>query len=144
MDTGSEYSTAVSASVLLRMGKLDEARQMVQRTTDNPMWLRGFLTACLDHNTSEMDKIAASAEANLLPERDSELKYYQAAILAHCGERSSAVKFLREAIAENYCAVAALQQDPLLEPVRQSPEFAELRNAASSCQQRFMSGISGP
>jgi eukaryotic-like serine/threonine-protein kinase len=138
MDTGSEYSTAVSASVSLRMGKLDETRQMVQRMTDNPMWMRGFMTACLDGNTAEMDKIAAAAETNLLPERDSELKYYQGAILAQCGERATAIKFLRRAIEENYCAVSALQQDPLLQTLRASPEFAELRNLAGDCQQKFM------
>ena len=47
LDAGSEWSTAVKVSVLMREGKLTEARQAAQRMTENPIWMRGFLQACL-------------------------------------------------------------------------------------------------
>jgi serine/threonine protein kinase len=140
VDAGSEYSTAVGVSVLLREGKIEEARQLARSMTNNPPWLPGLLKACLNGaSQDQLGKAASDAEANLLSERDSELKYYQGALLAYCGQSDIAYKFLSKAIAENYCATEALQKDPLLNGMRGTPRFEELVTASSQCTQKFAS-----
>lgn len=137
-DAGSEWSNAVKVSVLMRMeNKTVEAQQAVQRMTDSPMWMRGFLQACLNKGPQgDMDRMAKQAETELLPEQDSELKYYQGTLLAACGEKQASFVFLRKAVDEKYCAREALLEDPLLSGVRTDPEFQGILTAAADCQQR--------
>jgi hypothetical protein len=81
----------------------------------------------------------------LLPETDSELKNYQGALLAACGEKEIAYKFLAEAADEKYCAYQALQGDPLLSVVQNDPEFRQILQTARVCQKQFLAaGQPGP
>ncbi len=138
VDADSEWSNAVRVSVLMREGKTTEARQAAQQMTDNSMWMRGLLLACLNKAPgTEVHRLADLAQNELLPEQDSELKYYQGTVLAACGEKQIAFTFLRKAVAENYCAQQALQSDPLLAGVRADAEFRQIVQAASECQQKF-------
>jgi hypothetical protein len=138
LDAGSEWSNAVRVSVLMREGKTTEAQQAAQQMTENSMWLRGLLQACLNKApATEVHRLAELAQNELLPEQDSELKYYQGAVLAACGEKQIAFAFLRKAVAENYCAHQALQSDPLLAGVRGDAEFQQIVQAAAECQQKF-------
>jgi serine/threonine protein kinase/Tfp pilus assembly protein PilF len=138
LDAGSEWSNAVRVSVLMREGKMVEAREAVQQIPQNPMWMRGLLQACLTKvPATEVHQLAESSENELLPEQDSELKYYQGALLAACGERQTALDFLRKAVAENYCADQALQSDPLWANLRGDAEFRQIVQQAAACQQKF-------
>jgi hypothetical protein len=102
------------------------------------MWMRGLLQACLNKAPeTDVHRLAELAEKELLPEQDSELKYYQGAALAACGEKHIAFAFLRQAVAGNYCAHQALQSDPLLANVRGDAEFQQIVQAAAECQQKF-------
>jgi serine/threonine protein kinase len=137
-DAGSEWSNAVRVSVLMRQEKTTEAQQAAQKMTENSMWMRGLLQACLNKvPATEVHRLAGLAESELLPEQDSELKYYQGALLATCGEKKIAFDFLRKAVSENYCAHQALQSDPLLANVRDDPDFRQIVQAAAECQQKF-------
>jgi hypothetical protein len=139
LDAGSEWSNAVKVSVLMREGKMEEAQQAVNKMTGNPTFMRGVLEACLNKaSAKEVHRLAEQAQNELLPETDSELKYYQGAILAACGEKQIAYAFLRKAVAENYCAYTALQTDPLLVKLRGTSEFSGLLSAAKECQNRFL------
>jgi eukaryotic-like serine/threonine-protein kinase len=138
LDAGSEWSNAVRVSVLMRQGKMPEARQAAQQMTENSTWMRGVLQACLNKAPeTEVHRLAELAQNELLPEQDSELKYYQGTILAACGEKEIAFAFLRQAVAGNYCAHQALQSDPLLANVRGDKEFRQIVQAAAECQQKF-------
>ncbi len=138
LDAGSEWSNAVRVSVLMRQGKTTEAQQAAQQMPQNSMWMRGVLQACLNQApAAEIHRLAELAQNELLPEQDSELKYYQGSILAACGEKQIAFTFLRKAVAENYCAREALQSDPLLAGVREDAEFHQIVQAAADCQQKF-------
>ena len=113
-------------------------RQAAQNMTDNPLFLRGVLGLCLNGaSQQDVQKRAAEFEPKLLSERDSELKYIQGSIFAYCGLSDSAIKFLRLAVEQNYCAYSALQSDPLLSKVRGSKEFDQLLAAAKTCQQKL-------
>jgi hypothetical protein len=137
-DAGSEWSNAVRVSVLMRQGKTKEAEQAAQQMTDNSMWMRGLLQACLNKAPeTEVHSLAELAQTELLPEQDSELKYYQGALLVACGEKRAAFAFLRKAVAENYCAHQALLSDPLLADVREDAEFRQIIQAAAECQKKF-------
>jgi eukaryotic-like serine/threonine-protein kinase len=139
VDAESEFSRSLTVSVLLREGNVAEAQQGVFRMTDNPPWMREFLRACLSGApAAETDRLAQAAENNLLPERDSEFKYYQGTLLANCGKRGIAMKFLRRAVQENYCAATALKTDPLLANVRGMSEFNDLMGASNQCKQKFL------
>jgi len=143
-DAGSEWSNSVMVSVLMREGRMGEARQATLRMTANLIWMRDFLQACLDKApTTEVHRRAQLAEIDLLPETDSELKYYQGAVLAACGEKEIAYKFLAKAVDEKYCAYQALQADPLLSGVQADPEFRQILSAAEACQKKFVAGQGG-
>jgi len=140
-DAGSEWSDAVMVSVLMREGRMKEAREAADRMTTNPTWMRDFLLACLNKDPHEaVDLLATQARDRLLPEQDSELKYYQGAMLAQCGEKKIAYEFLRKSVEQNYCAYQALQSDPLLSGVQGESDFREIVQAAGECQRKFKAG----
>jgi TolB-like protein/tRNA A-37 threonylcarbamoyl transferase component Bud32 len=140
LDEGSEYANAVKVTVLMREGKMTEAQRAVQPMTENPLWMRGVLQACLNKAPEEeVHRAAETAEKELMPVRNSALKYYEGAVLADCGEKQIAYEFLRKAIEGRYCAHDALLDDPLLAGVRADPEFQEIVKAAAACQGKVAS-----
>ncbi|MGA9987004.1 MAG: protein kinase [Terriglobales bacterium] len=137
-DTGSEWSNGVRVSVLMRQGKILEAQQAAPQMTENPMWMRGLVEACLAKApATEIHRMAEQAENELLVKQNPEMKYHQGTLLAACGEKQIAFVFLRHAVAGNYCAYQALQSDPLLARVRGDAEFHQIVEAAADCQKKF-------
>jgi tetratricopeptide (TPR) repeat protein len=94
LDAGSEWANWVMPSILLREGKINEAREAARRMPTGTRYERELTEAAL-HT-------------------------------------------MRLAIDQNYCALSALENDPLLSPSRPTAEFAELLKAARSCQQPVM------
>ena len=130
----------------MREGKMTEAGQAAQQMTENPIWMRALLQACLNKApAAEVHRLAEVAQNELLPEQDSEMKYYQGTVLAACGEKQIAYLFLRKAVAENYCAYQALQSDPLLAGVRRMRSSGRLckRRANASRNLRWRRGWGG-
>ena len=128
-------------AVLMREGRMGEAREAADKMTTSAPWMRPFLQACLNKaSADDIQRLAQDAQKELLPETDSELKYYQGAILASCGEKEIAYAFLAKAVDENYCAYQGLQSDPMLSGVQGDPEFRRIVDAAGSCQRKFMAG----
>jgi TolB-like protein len=140
-DAGSEWSNAVIVSVLMREGRMREAHEAAEKMTKNPTWMREFLLGCLNKAPSEaIHSLAERAQDDLLWEQDSELKYYQGAVMAQCGEKKIAFAFLRKAVEQRYCGYQALRADPLLAGVQGDAEFREIEQAAGECQKKFMAG----
>jgi len=138
-DAGSEWSSAVMVSVLMREGRMKEAREAAEKMTSNPTWMREFLLGCLSKQPQEaIHSMAQRAQDDLLWEQDSELKYYQGALIAQCGEKKIAYSFLRKAVEQKYCAYQALQADPLLAGVQGDADFREIVDSAQQCQQTFV------
>jgi hypothetical protein len=110
--------------------------------TENPMWMRGLVEACLDQApATDIHRLAERAENELLAKQNPEMKYHQGTILAACGEKEIALTFLRQAVAGNYCAHQALESDPLLAGVREDVEFHRIVQAAAECQQKFAAAL---
>ena len=139
LDAGSEWAARQTAFIFVGQGKLAEARQSIQRTSDMPLMGRDLLQACLaPQQTSQLDKTAQKIEAAALAGVDAEPQYWVGALLSYCGQKEAAVRLLRSAIGQNYCAYTALISDPMLVKLRGTSEFSELLTAAKACQNRFL------
>jgi eukaryotic-like serine/threonine-protein kinase len=115
LDAGSEWAAFVTPSLLLREGKVDEAREAVKRMPTAPRYRRDLLEACLQlRPAADLDRMAQEAETSLPTEPDPETWYYQGAIFAYCGKKQAALHLLQSAVEQNYCAHENLLSDPLL------------------------------
>lgn len=98
-----------------------------------------FLRACLNHAPeADLGKAAAMLEADPNMARDGELLYQNAETLSFCGQTEPALRELARAIRANYCSYPAMDKNPLYDPIRTRPEFAEWRQAAIQCQLSFL------
>jgi eukaryotic-like serine/threonine-protein kinase len=135
LDAGSEWAAFVTPSILLREGKLEEAKASVKKISSNPRYHRDLLEACLGMRpASELDGIVAGAEASVLAEPDPEPWYYEGTIMAFCGKPDISLHMIKAAVEQNYCSYAALLSDPLLTKMRSSKEFDAVLTAAHQCQ----------
>jgi TolB-like protein len=134
LDAGSEWANSYATpSLLLRQGKIAEARQAVKQMSANPQYHRDLLEACLLGPPSELDRIAHEDETGTLA-FDPEKVYDQAVILAYCGKKDAAFRMLKIAVEQNYCAYSNLLSDPLLTKLRSDRRFDEVLTAAHDCQ----------
>ncbi|HSZ63225.1 MAG TPA: protein kinase [Terriglobales bacterium] len=136
LDAGSEWAAYVTPSVLLREGKVQEAREMVKRMPTTPRYHRDLLEACLGlRPPAELDRLAHDAETSLPAEPDPETWYYQGSIFAYCGKKQAALHLLQSAVEQNYCAHENLLADPLLAKLRTDTAFDKVLTAAGACQE---------
>ncbi|HXY07467.1 MAG TPA: protein kinase [Terriglobales bacterium] len=136
LDTGSEWAAYATIHVLLREGKLAEARENMRNVSSNPRYHRDLLETCLGMRpASSLDQIAQAAEAAVLAEPDPEPWYYTGTIMAFCGKKEAALRMINAAVEQNYCAYSALLADPLLKALHSSAEFDKVLTAANQCQQ---------
>jgi serine/threonine protein kinase len=142
LDAGSEWANWIMPLLLLREGKLGEAREAVKRTPPTPRYDRDLLEAVLGlRPAEELDQIARAK--SLAPAKDPESLYQQGSILAFAGKNDAALHMIRMAIEHNYCAYSALEKDPLLDKLRDMPEFKDLLKAARFCQEPLLAGNKG-
>jgi eukaryotic-like serine/threonine-protein kinase len=136
LDAGSEWAAYVKPSILLREGKLAEARDGVKKISNNPRYHRDLFEACLGMRpSSELDRVASDTETSVLAEPDPEPWYYEGTIMAYCGKPDIALHMINAAVAQNYCSYSALLSDPLLAKMRSSKEFDAVLTAAHECQE---------
>jgi eukaryotic-like serine/threonine-protein kinase len=139
LDTGSEWANWVAPSILLRQGKMGEAREAVRKVLPTPRYHRDLLEAVVGiRPPTELDRMAREATTLVAAGEDPETSYQQGAELAIAGKKDAALHLLRMAIEQNYCAYSALENDPALDKVRATPEFAELLKAARFCQEPLL------
>src|SRR6202521_995461 len=136
LDAGSEWAASATVSVLLREGKLAEARESVKKVSAIAHYHRDLLEACLGMRpASELDRIATETENSVLAEPDPEPWYYEGTIMAFCGQPAIALHMIKAAVEQNYCSYSALLSDPLLAKTRSSKEFDAVLTAAHQCQE---------
>ncbi len=135
LDAGSEWAAYVAPSILLREGKITEAREAVKHMPTTPRYHRDLLEACLQlRPAADLDRMAQEAETSLPSEPDAETWYYQGALFAYCGKKQAALHLLQSAVEQNYCAHENLLYDPLLAKLRSDAAFDKVLTAAGSCQ----------
>jgi len=143
LDAGSTWAKRNAIRILMREGKVAEARQAAQKLSPSDSDYPRVYEACLYHPSStgshsELDRSVREEEPLLERNPDPENRYLFATDMAFCGEKDAALRLLRSAIASKYCAYTALQKDPLLAPLRGAPEFTQLLSAAKQCQDNFL------
>jgi eukaryotic-like serine/threonine-protein kinase len=139
LDDGSEYAAMQTAAISLGQGKLAEARQAIQRASESPLMGRDLIQACIEPpRSTQCDRAAQKIEAAAIAGVDVEPRYSVGALLSYCGLKEAALRSLRSAVEQNYCAYTALQTDPLLVKLRGTPEFGKLLSWARQCQNRFL------
>jgi serine/threonine protein kinase/tetratricopeptide (TPR) repeat protein len=145
LDAGSEWSQYATPSLLLREGKIMDARDAVKKMPMTPRYHRDLLESCLQlRPASDLDNFAQEAETNLPTDPDPETWYYQGAIFAFCGKKQAAIHMFESAIAQNYCSYANLISDPLLVKFRTETGFNNLLESAKNCQQAMRTSGSTP
>jgi eukaryotic-like serine/threonine-protein kinase len=136
LDAGSEWAAYVMPSILLREGKITEAREAVKHMPAAPRYHRDLLEACLQlRPAADLDRMAQEAETSLPSEPDAETWYYQGALFAYCGKKQAALHLLQSAVEQNYCAHENLLYDPLLARLRTDTAFDKVLTAAGACQE---------
>lgn len=139
LDAGSEWYRNVLPAVLLREGAMEQAREASRQMSNNKVWFGNLLQACVGTRpTSILPDVVDESGVALLSQRDPEFRYYQGAILAYCGQLDMASQLIKSAIEQNYCASAALDYDPLLQKLRITSRFTDLRKASLECQKSFL------
>jgi eukaryotic-like serine/threonine-protein kinase len=136
LDAGSEWAAYVMPSILLREGKITEAREAVKHMPTTPRYHRDLLESCLQlRPAADLERMAQEAETNLPSEPDAETWYYQGALFAYCGKKQAALHLLQSAVEQNYCAHENLLYDPLLAKLRTDAAFDKVLTAAGACQE---------
>jgi len=135
LDAGSEWAAYATTPLMMRQGKLTEAREWVKRMSTNPHYHRDLVEACLGlRPQSELERMARELETGQPADPDPELSYYQGSILAFCGQKAAALHMLHMAVELNYCSYSNLLSDPMLAKLRAEPAFNQVLTAASACQ----------
>src|SRR5258707_10956028 len=135
LDAGSEWAAYAAPSILLREGKIPEARDAVKRMPTTPRYHRDLLESCLQlRPAADLDRMAHEAETSLPSDPDPETWYYQGALFAFCGKKQAAFHMLQSAVEQNYCAYENLLSDPLLAKLRTDTAFKKVLISAHACQ----------
>jgi serine/threonine protein kinase len=136
LDAGSEWAAWVTPYVYLAGGKVPEARESVKNVAKTVVYHRELLVACTAaQRPDDMDRIVREAESSVMMEPDPEEWYRIGSIMAYCGQKEPALRLLKAAVQQNYCAYSALLEDPLLKDLRKDTAFNQVLTAASACQE---------
>lgn len=135
LDAGSEWAAWVTPYVYLAEGNMAEARNTAKNMAKAPFYHRDLMEACTAvQKPADMAKIVHDAEASVMTEPDAEAWYHVGALMASCGQPEPALRLLKSAVQQNYCAYSALLDDPLLKDLRKETAFNEVLTASSNCQ----------
>ena len=141
LDAGSEWAAWVTPYVHLGEGNVAEARADVKNMGKGPSYHRDLMEACTAaQRPADMAKIVRETESSVMLEPDPEAWYHVGALMAACGQNEPALRLLKAAVQQNYCAYTALLDDPLLKGLRKETAFNEVLTAASNCQTLLKEG----
>jgi eukaryotic-like serine/threonine-protein kinase len=141
LDAGSEWAAWATPYVYLAAGNLTQAREAARNVAKSPTYHRELLVACTQsQRPGDMDRIVRDEEASVMTEADPEAWYHVGALLAYCGQKDAALRLLKAAVQQNYCAYSALLEDPMLKGLRKETAFNEVLTAASTCQETLKEG----
>jgi eukaryotic-like serine/threonine-protein kinase len=141
LDAGSEWAAWVTPYVYLAAGNVAQARESVKNVAKAPAYHRDLLAACTQPQLpTDIDRIVREAESSAMAEPDPEAWYHVGVLMAYCGQKDPALRLLKAAVQQNYCAYSALLEDPLLKDLRKDTAFNEVLTAASACQAALKEG----
>ena len=137
LDAGSDWTLFNMPEILLRQGKPEQALEAAKQLRADDLG-RKLLVPCLTlASPADLGRLAREVENDVTKNPDPEPSYTFGALTAYCRQNDSAFRLIKSAIDRSYCAIDALQSDPLLAKLRGTPEFGQLVSAANQCQNRF-------
>jgi len=135
LDAGSEWAAWVTPYVYLAEGNLAEAHASAKNMGKGSTYHRELMEACTaPQRPPDFAKIMRETESSVMMEPDAEAWYHIGALMAACGQNEPALRLLKAAVQQNYCAYTALLDDPLLKDLRKDTAFNEVLTASSNCQ----------
>ncbi len=135
LDAGSEWAAWVTPYVYLAEGNVAEAHQSAKNMAKTSTYHRDLMEACTAaQHPADLARIVRENEASVMMELDPEAWYHTGALMAACGQTEPALRLLKAAVQQNYCAYSALLDDPLLKDLRKETAFNEVLTAAANCQ----------
>jgi hypothetical protein len=141
LDAGSEWAAWVTPYIYVAEGRISEARDAARAMGKASSYHRDLMLACTAaQRPPDFDKIVRESESSVMMEPDAEAWYRIGALMAYCGQKEPALRLLKAAVQQNYCAYSALLDDPLLKDLRKETAFSEVLTAASACQATLKEG----
>jgi TolB-like protein len=141
LDAGSEWAAWVAPYIYVAEGRIPEAREAAREMGKASSYHRDLMLACtVAQRPPDFDKIVRESESSVMIEPDAEAWYRIGALMAYCGQKEPALRLLKAAVQQNYCAYSALLDDPLLKDLRKETAFSEVLTAASACQATLKEG----
>ena len=135
LDPGSEFAAWVTPYIYLAGGNVAQAREAAKSMAKSPTYHRDLMEACTaTQPPGDLAKIVRENEASVMTEPDAENWYRLGALMAACGQNEPALRLLKAAVQQNYCAYSALLDDPLLKNLRKETAFNQVLTAGSNCQ----------
>ena len=135
LDAGTEWAAWVTPYIYLAEGNVTEARDAARSMGNAPTYHRELMEACTAaQKPADLAKIMRETEAAVMMEPDAEAWYHVGSLAAACSQNEAALRLLKAAVQQNYCAYSALLDDPLLKDLRKETAFNEVLTAASNCQ----------
>jgi serine/threonine protein kinase len=141
LDPGTEWAAWVTPYIYLAAGQLPEARAAAKNMGAAASYHRSLMEACTAaQKPADLAKIVKDSETSVMSEADAEAWYRVGALMAACGQNEPALRLLKDAVQQNYCAHDALLDDPLLKDLRKETAFDEVLTASSKCQALLKEG----
>jgi TolB-like protein len=141
LDAGTEWAAWVTPYVYLAEGNVAEARDAAKNMAKASSYHRELMEACTaTQRPADLGRIVRETEASVMTEPDAEAWYHIGSLMAACGQKEPALRLLKAAVQQNYCAYSALLDDPLLKDLRKETAFNEVLTAASNCQTALKEG----
>jgi len=141
LDAGSEWAAWVTPYIYLAEGHTSEAHNAVKYMGKASSYHRELMDACTANpRPADFAKIVRDSESSVMMEPDAEAWYHVGALMAFCGQNDQALRLLKAAVQQNYCAYGALLDDPLLKDLRKDTAFNEVLTQASNCQNIMKQG----
>jgi serine/threonine protein kinase/Tfp pilus assembly protein PilF len=141
LDAGSEWAAWVTPYVYLAEGKVNDARESAKNMPKAPIYDRELMVACVaPQKPADLDRIVRERESSVMTEPDPEAWYHVGALMAYCGQKEPALRLLKAAVQQNYCAYTALLDDPLLKDLRKDTAYDVVLTAAGNCQASLKEG----
>lgn len=135
LDAGSEWAAWATPYVYLAESDLNDARESAKNMSPASYYHRDLMEACIaQQHPANFDEIVRQSESSVMMEPDPEAWYHVGALMAYCGQNQPALRLLKAAVQQNYCAYSALLDDPLLKDLRKQTTFDEVLTAAANCQ----------
>ncbi len=141
LDSRSGFAAILRMDIALRTGNPN-----IASTEANNALLLGYnsfaaklVSVCLSHpSQAQMANAVHELETDQVSAQDPEYRYRNAGVLSFCGQSGAALGQLQKAIQGKFCSYPAMDKDPLFDPIRTLPAFAEVRSAGVQCQQEFL------